>query len=383
MTHITADFLVIGAGIAGSAAAYWLAQHGSVHVLERESQPGYHSTGRSAAQFMESYGSPQVRALTRASRAFLQQPPAGFTDQPILIPRDTLIIAGKDDMPALQAEWQTLSSESDNARLLDKEETCRILPILRPELVAGAILDTDTCDIEVHALHQGFLRGIKQAGSKVTCNAGVTAISRQGNMWQVQAGEHSYQAPVIVNAAGAWGDEIAALAGATLLGLQPKRRSAFTFDAPKDMNAHLWPFALGVLEDWYIKPDAGQMIGSPANTDPVAAHDVQPEELDIAMGIYRIEEATTLQIRRPSHTWAGLRTFAPDGDLVNGFDAQTPGFYWLVGQGGYGIQTSAAMGQAAAALLAGQALPEHLQAQGLTAAMLSPARLAAKLAKQK
>ena len=202
-------------------------------------------------------------------------------------------------------------------------------------------------------------------------------------MWQVQAGEHSYQAPVIVNAAGAWGDEIAALAGATPLGLQPKRRSAFTFDAPKDMNAHLWPFALGVLEDWYIKPDAGQMIGSPANTDPVAAHDVQPEELDIAMGIYRIEEATTLQIRRPSHTWAGLRTFAPDGDLVNGFDAQTPGFYWLVGQGGYGIQTSAAMGQAAAALLAGQALPEHLQAQGLTAAMLSPARLAAKLAKQK
>ena len=149
------------------------------------------------------------------------------------------------------------------------------------------------------------------------------------------------------------------------------------------MNAHLWPFALGVLEDWYIKPDAGQMIGSPANTDPVAAHDVQPEELDIAMGIYRIEEATTLQIRRPSHTWAGLRTFAPDGALVNGFDAQTPGFYWLVGQGGYGIQTSAAMGQAAAALLAGQALPEHLQAQGLTAAMLSPARLAAKLAKQK
>jgi D-arginine dehydrogenase len=194
-------------------------------------------------------------------------------------------------------------------------------------------------------------------------------------LWHVQSADRTFIAPVVVNAAGAWADEIARLAGAEPLGLEPRRRSAFTFPVSEGMDTAAWPMAIGIAENWYIKPDAGQLLGSPANADPVPPHDVQPEEIDIATGIYYIEEITTLQIRRPSHVWAGLRTFAPDGNLVNGFDAQIPGFYWVAGQGGYGIQTCAAMGEAAACLIRHQPLPKVLEAEGLTSEMLSPHRL--------
>jgi D-arginine dehydrogenase len=186
-----------------------------------------------------------------------------------------------------------------------------------------------------------------------------------------------YRAPVLVNAAGAWCDEIAALAGVARIGLVPKRRSAFMFDAPQLPGWSQWPMCIGLDHSWYIKPDAGMMLGSPANEEPMAPQDVQPEEMDIALGVHRIEEMTTLEIRRPGRRWAGLRSFVADGDLVGGFDAGAPGFFWLAAQGGYGIQTSAAMGEACAALVLGQPLPQRIADYGLSAAMLSPARLAA------
>ncbi|MDP3354826.1 MAG: FAD-dependent oxidoreductase [Polaromonas sp.] len=371
------DFIIIGGGIAAASVGYWLAPHGRVILLERESQPGYHSTGRSAALFMESYGTAQVRALTMASRAFFQNPPQGFSEHPLISPRGAMMVAMHGEEALLAEQWDVFRSVTPHARLLSSEQACALVPVLRPEKVLGAVLEPDAADMDVDAIHQGFLRGLRRAGGEVICNAEVTALARVGDVWQVQAGGQTYTAPVVINAAGAWADVVAALAGAALIGLEPRRRSAFIFAPPDGINSAAWPLTASIDEGWYFKPDVGMLLGSPANADPVAPQDIQPEELDIAMAIHRIEEMTTLTIRRPTRTWAGLRSFVADGDLVGGFDGDAPGFFWLAAQGGYGIQTSAAMGEACAALARGLPLPERMAGFGLTEAMLSPARLRA------
>ncbi len=372
---LQADFVVIGGGIAGASVGYWLAPHGRVVVLERESQPGYHSTGRSAALYMESYGTPQVRALTMASRAFLSQPPEGFSEHPLLTPRGALMVAGTEELPQLEEHWSVLQAMAPTARRLSTEEALALVPSLRPEQVAAAVYEPDAADMDVHAIHQGYLRGLRRAGGTLVCDAEVTAMAHDGTQWCVQAGNAVYEAPVVFNAAGAWVDAIARLAGATPLGLEPRRRSAFIFAPPQGVDTTHWPMVYGATEDWYIKPDAGMLLGSPANADPVEPQDVQPEEMDIALAIHRIEEVTTLQIRRPTRTWAGLRSFVADGDLVGGFDDSVPGFFWVAAQGGYGIQTSAAMGETCAALARGLPVPTHAASFGLTAEMLAPQRL--------
>ena len=369
------DFLIIGAGIAAASVAYWLAPHGRVTVLEREAQPGYHSTGRSAALFMESYGTAQVRALTMASRAFFDNPPEGFSQHPLISARGAMMVATQGEDALLAEQWEVFRSVTPNARLLDSAQACALVPVLRPEKVLGAVLEPDAADMDVDAIHQGFLRGLRRAGGQVICNAEVTALSRAGDTWRVQAGGQTYEAPVVINAAGAWADVVAAMAGVRPIGLEPRRRSAFIFAPPEGTNTATWPLTAGITEGWYFKPDAGMLLGSPANADPVAPQDIQPEELDVAMAIHRIEEMTTLTIRRPTRTWAGLRSFVADGDLVGGFDPEAPGFFWVAAQGGYGIQTSAAMGEACAALARGLPLPERIAGFGLSEAMLSPARL--------
>jgi D-arginine dehydrogenase len=371
------DFLIIGGGIAAASVGYWLAPHGRVTLLERESQPGYHSTGRSAALFMESYGTPQVRALTMASRAFFANPPEGFSEHPLISPRGAMMVATQGEEAALAEQWEVFRSVTPHARLLSRDEACALVPVLRPEKVLGAVLEPDAADMDVDAIHQGFLRGLRRAGGQVVCKAEVTALARAGSVWRLEAGGNTYEAPVVINAAGAWADVVAALAGVPLIGLEPRRRSAFIFAPPEGINSAAWPLAGGIAESWYFKPDAGMLLGSPANADPVAPQDIQPEELDIAMAIHHIEEMTTLTIRRPTRTWAGLRSFVADGDLVGGFDPDAPGFFWVAAQGGYGIQTSAAMGEACAALARGLPLPERIAGFGLTEAMLSPARLRA------
>ncbi|RQO49042.1 FAD-dependent oxidoreductase [Variovorax sp. KBW07] len=376
-TPIAADYLVIGGGIAGASVAHWLAPHARVILLEREAQPGYHSTGRSAALFMESYGTPQVRALTMASRAFLDHPPEGFSEHPLLTPRGALMVAGEEHMAELEAHWDVLRAMDTGAERLSGEQAREMVPALRPEQVAGAVYEPDAADMDVHAIHQGYLRGMRQAGGKLVCDAEVTAIERVGERWRVTAGGNVYEAPVVLNAAGAWVDTIAKLAGVAPIGIEPRRRSAFIFAPPEGENVAHWPMVFGADEGWYIKPDAGMLLGSPANADPVDPQDVQPEELDIAFAIHRIEEATTLTIRRPTRTWAGLRSFVSDGDLVGGFAPDAPGFFWVAAQGGYGIQTSAAMGEACAALARGLPLPERIAAFGLTVEMLGPQRLRA------
>lgn len=372
----TADYIIVGAGIAGASTGYWLAAHGRVLVLERESQPGYHSTGRSAALYTAAYGTPQVRALTLASRAFFDHPPSGFAEHPLLTPRGEMTVDFNGDPTELQRQYLSAKACVPEFELLDADQACARLPVLRRDRIHGALYDPSASDIDTDALHQGYLRGIRRQQGEVRSDCEVRRVERDAQgLWQVHTNHGNFSAPVLINAAGAWADHIGMLAGARPLGLQPKRRAAFIFAAPEGVDCHHWPMLVSLDESFYMKPDAGMLLGSPANADPVEPHDVQPEELDIALGIYQIEEATTLRIRRPTRTWAGLRSFVADGDLVAGFDPQVPGLFWVAGQGGYGIQTSPAMGQASAALVRGEALPEHLHGFGLTAAMLSPARL--------
>ncbi len=372
------DFLIVGAGMAGASMGYWLARQARVMVLERESQPGYHSTGRSAAMFMENYGTPQVRALTTASRAFFETPPPGFTATPLLQARGALMFGNAVQREAVVTAHADALKLSPKSRLLNQADTLAMVPVLRPEVVDCAFLDPAAADIDAASLHQGFLRGIRAAGGQITCNAELLAASRGANGWTIHTSAGEFHAAVLVNAAGAWADDIARKSGVAPMGVQPLRRSAFTFAPPDGLDCRAWPLVMGVdeSETFYFKPDAGQLLGSPANADPVPPHDVQAEAFDVALGIHRIEQATTLTIRRPSHVWAGLRSFAPDGSLVLGFDTRADGFFWVAGQGGYGIQTAPAAGQAAAALALGRPLPDTVAAFGLTAPSLGPARLA-------
>jgi D-arginine dehydrogenase len=369
------EVLIVGAGIAGASLASFLSATRRVVLLEAEAQPGYHSTGRSAAMFMESYGTPCVRALTRASRAFYTAPPAGFSATPLVAARGALYVAQPEQLALLDATEAELRPHTPRLRRLTRAEVIERVPVLRPECVAGGLLDPDAADIDVHALHQGFLRSARANGARLVTDARVTTLERTGEGWRAHAAHHEWRAPVLVDAAGAWADVLARLAGVAPIGLQPRRRAAFTFAPPAGTSIGAWPCVCGIDEGWYFKPDAGALLGSPANTDPAEPHDVRPEELDIATGIARIEAMTTLRIRRPAHTWVGLCSFVADGDLVAGFEAGAPGFFWLAAQGGYGIQTAPAMGELCAALIRGEAVPAAIVAAGVDAADLDVTRL--------
>ncbi|MBP2303156.1 NAD(P)/FAD-dependent oxidoreductase [Azospirillum picis] len=373
------DFLVVGAGIAGASAAYELAAKGTVLVLERESQPGYHSTGRSAALYTQTYGPAPIRALTVASWDFYTRPPAGFAEHPLLTPRGVLIIGRDHEAARLDEEFEqgrrlTPSVERwDRARVLDRA------PFLRADYAVGGVWEPDARDIDVHALHQGYLRGLKARGGRVATDAEVRALAHRDGLWIADTTAGSFAAPVVVNAAGAWADELARLAGVATVGLVPKRRTAITFDPvfadPAD-KAGLdgWPMVTDIAETFYVKPDAGRLLASPADQTPVAPCDVQPEDIDVAETVDRLEQAARFTVRRLAHRWAGLRSFVADKVPVVGFSPDAEGFFWLAGQGGYGIQTAPAMGRVAAGLATGAGLPDDVRSLGLSEADLSPAR---------
>jgi D-arginine dehydrogenase len=371
----TCDILVVGAGIAGASAAYELSASEKVVLLERESQPGYHTTGRSAALFTESYGNLTVRTLTSAGRAFFEDSPSDFGGHPLLTPRGTLLIARKDQLGALDTVLAETHTSARPPQRLDAAEAIMLNPALNRNYLAAAIFEPDAKDIDVHALHGGFLRGLRQNGGRLVANAEVQSLSRQGGAWVAETRAGMFEAPIVVNAAGAWCDVIAELAGARPCGLVPKRRTAFTFNPPEGVDISGWPATIDIDEQFYFKPEGGQILGSPADETPSLPCDAQPEELDVALGVDRIERATTLTVRRLESKWAGLRSFVADKTPVVGMDSEAVGFFWLAGQGGFGIQTSPALARAAAALLTTGDLPGDLIARGLEKAMLAPARL--------
>ncbi|ALO40045.1 NAD(P)/FAD-dependent oxidoreductase [Alcaligenes faecalis] len=370
------DYVIVGAGMAGVSLAYRLPESAQVLVLERESHAAYHSTGRSAAMFVETYGTETIRALTVAGNDFFSHPPAGFSDQPILLPRGVLYVGTAEQQGLLDSQYQDWHEQGLDVSRLSAEEALAMVPCLDPAQLAGALYDGQGQDMDVHALHQGFLKGAQAKGVKLRLDTEVLSAKWDGECWEVQLNSEptTLRTRVLVNAAGAWADTLAERCGVQALGIQPKRRSAFLFSPPEGVDHREWPAVIDIGEEFYFKPDAGMLLGSPANADDVDAHDVVAEELDVATGIYRIEERTQLRIRRPSHTWAGLRSFAPDGELVIGQDAQCSGFFWLAGQGGYGIQTAAGASLLAASLLQKQDLPESLKALKIDPAVVSPAR---------
>jgi D-arginine dehydrogenase len=369
------DVLIIGAGMAGASAAYFLAPHRRVVVLEREAQPGYHATGRSAAMYSETYGNATVRAITTASRPFYFDPPPGFADYPLVTPRGSLIVGAASDHDSLRAVWHDMRALVPNVQWWTQADILQRVPVLRPEMAHCGVFEPDAMDMDVHAIHQGFLRGAKAAGAQLVCGAGVQHIQREaGGGWRVDTAAGSFFAPIVVNAAGAWCDELAQLAGVAAVGLVPKRRTAFTSEAPAGCNISAWPLVIDAAESFYFKPDAGVLLMSPANEDAVTPQDVQPEELDVALAVDRIETATTLQIRQVRRKWAGLRSFVADKTPVVGFAPEAPGFFWLAGQGGYGIQTAPAMGQLTAAVVQGLPVPDAMAALGVGQQALSAGR---------
>ena len=330
-------------------------------ILERESQPGYHTTGRSAALYIETYGNAMMRALTVASGPFLRAPPAGFAEHPILTPRGVVFVARADQSQLAQASYAEGAALTPSVRLLTCAEVLALCPILRPQAAASGVLEPDAMDIDVHALHRGYLRGARAQGAELVTDADVTAIERVSGGWRIVTRAGEFRAARIVNASGAWADEIARMAGIQPIGLIPKRRTAITFDAPAGATVSKWPAIGAIDETWYFKPDAGRILASPADETPMPPCDVQPDEIDIATVVERVEAATTLTIARLAAKWAGLRSFVADRTIVMGADPREPSFFWLAGQGGYGIQTSAATGQAIAALLDSGELPEALR----------------------
>ncbi len=370
-----ADVIIIGAGIAGASAAYELALTRRVLLLEREDQPGYHTTGRSAALFIKSYGNAQIRALTLASERFYTAQPEGFSEVPLLTPRGALLIGREDQKDLLAAELAQTRRFVPTARRLTVEETRKLVPALRGDYLAGSVLDPDARDMDVGAILGAYLKGFRRRGGRLATGAEVQALDRTGGAWTVVTRERRWTAPVIVDAAGAWADEVAGLAGVGRLGLVPKRRTAFLVEPPPGLDIRAWPMVCDIAEQFYFKPDAGKLLCSPADETPSPPTDARPEEIDIAVAVDRIQAALAIEIQRIEHSWAGLRTFAADKTLVCGFDPRAEGFFWLAGQGGYGIQTAPAMASLTAALVQGQRLPEHLRAAGVEAEALAPTRL--------
>jgi D-arginine dehydrogenase len=369
------DFIVVGAGMAGASVAYELADVARVCVVEREDQPGYHATGRSAALFAASYGGAAMRALTRASRGFFVAPPEGFVEGQLLTKRGVLYIARQDQLPDLERMINDVRQSGGIIDRVEPADALSAIPLLRADYVAGAAIDHDAMDIDVDALLQGFLRGARARGAKVLSGLGEVRAVRDAGLWRVETPDGVVSAPILINAAGAWGDEVGQASGARPLGLQPRRRTAVLVDPPADVAIGDWPAVIDVDEEFYFKPDAGKLLLSPADETLAEPGDALPDDLDIAIGVDRVQTALDLEVRRIKHSWAGLRTFAPDREPVIGFDPEVEGLFWSVGQGGYGIQTAPAWGRAAAALALGQALPADVVAEGLTEAALSPKRL--------
>jgi D-arginine dehydrogenase len=366
------DIAILGGGIAGLSLAYFLEGRRSVVVLEREDALGYHSTGRSAAEFVLRYNSVEVCRLAAIARDFLEAPPTGFADVPLLRQRGGITIANAEKAGRLTAQFEAERRDAP-LTLLSPDDALQHLPILDPSYVAAAYYDPEFWDIEVESLLQGYLKGARRAGTEIRTGAAVDRIRDDGRDWMIETRGGTVAARVIVDAAGGWADATAALAGIKPAGIVPHRRTAVLVETPGfDISA--MPEVNELDEDFYFKPDAGRLLVSPADETPCEPADVQPEEIDVAWAIHHVELATTLKVRRIPKSWAGMRSFAADRLPVIGADPSNSRFFWLAGQGGYGILSSPALGNLAAAMLCGDPVPDGFREHELDQAAFSPAR---------
>lgn len=367
------DFVVIGGGIAGVAAAAYLAPHGEVTLLEMESSLAYHTSGRSAAMLVENYGSAGSRPLVKAARPFLENPPEGSVDAPLLSDRAVVWVAPTGPaMDRLVERAEKGRLQGARSELLDTDGVLEVIPAMERAWVGGGLYEPSGADIDVAALHQAFVRIARANGAVIHTGSPVDAITRVGSRWHVTAGGHTTDSGAVINASGAWGDVIAAIAGVAPIGLQPYRRTAFM--VPGSEESAGWPMVVEVDEQFYFRPDGVQFLCSLAEESPSAPTDARPRMEDVALAIERINGATTLDIRTVNSQWAGLRTFSPDRDLVIGEDPTAPGFFWLVGQGGIGMQTSPAYGALIAAMATGGDLPDGFSAAGVDPERTAPDR---------
>ncbi len=364
------DIIVIGAGIAGASVAAHLAETKRVLIVEMEDRPGFHTTGRSAATFEPNYGPPPMLAFTRTSRDFFVNPPPGFTDGPLLIPRASLFFEAEGQ------EFFTTAFLAAGSGLeeLSEAQARAIYPILREGYARRTFLDPHTGDLDVDLLHRGYLKLFKSRGGQLLNNAAAETIDRVGKIWRVATPQGIFESEILVNAAGAWGDVVAAKASVKPIGLLPKRRSVGVIPVDGIAGVADFPMATDVGETWYAKPQSGKMIVSSADATPVDPHDAYADDMAIAEGIERLMNATTIEVNHLDHSWGGLRTFAPDGSPVIGYDPLTEGLFWLVGQGGYGIQSAPALSRTAAAMVLGDRPPQDVLNAGLSMADIMPDR---------
>lgn len=370
----TFDIAIIGGGIAGISLAYFLSPHRSVVVLEREDALGYHSTGRSAAEFTLRDNAPLVNALARASHAFLMAPPAGFADVPLLIERGSIILGTEEKAALVRERFEQAKALGIAVEWLDEATMLARAPMLKPAYAAAAYFDPEYWDIEVDALLQAYARHARRHAAQILEKRQLTGARRDGDQWLIETNEETIAAGTVVNAAGGWADTVATLCGVAPMGIVPHRRTAITVDLPEGIDASSLPEINEIEDTFYFKPEGGRLLASPADATPCEAADVQPEELDVAYAAHYVEEATTLNVRRIFKSWAGLRSFSADRLPVIGLAKDAENFFWLAGQGGYGILTSPALGSLAAALLTRSSVPEPLAREGIGTETLSPLR---------
>lgn len=349
---MTYDYLIVGGGIAGASAAYELAPFGKVLLLEAEDAAGYHATGRSAALFTRNYGGPVVRLVNASSAAFFKSPPPDFTQTPLLTPRGCLTVA-KHEQSKVIDDLLAMSEAGEEIIDIDVKDACALVPFLRPERVKRAVIEANVADIDVATLHASYLRGAKARGAQIMLKQSVKELSWSGTTWTAQTTRDTFSATHLVNAAGAWADQIGALARTRPIGLVPKRRTAIIIKAPDDINCATLPALDFADSDAYLKPEGGRLMASPGDAKPMEPHDAWADDMDIAMLADWIERETTLKVEKIEHSWAGLRSFVPDDAPVVGFDGEVPNFFWLAAQGGFGIMMAPALAILTAELITG------------------------------
>lgn len=368
------DIAIIGGGIAGASLAHFVGGRRSVLLLERETFHGYHASGRSAAEFTRRFHAPLIGRLAAASAAFLLAPPPGFCDIPLLAPRGILLVADSEKSARLHEVFARESAAGGEIVMQNMDQALARVPFLDPDVIKTAFYDPDCHDVEAESLLQGFVKSARHQGAEIRTGCELLAARHNGAHWEVETSRGAFTAAVLVNAAGAWADSTAKACGVGPLGIVPYRRTAITVDLPEDVSASALPEVCEIDEVWYFKPEAGRLLVSPADATESEPCDAQPEDIDVAYAVHYLEEATTLEVKSISHKWAGLRSFAPDRLPVVGYDTLQPGFFWLAGQGGYGIQSSPALGDYASGLLLSTSVSENLQKAGLTGEEFLPER---------